>query len=295
MDLVGACQAFVHVSERGSFTLGAAAARVPQPVASRRIAALERHWGARLFDRSTRRATLTPFGREMLPSARRLVRLAETVELDAQRARLTPLRLAVPEVCSTLRLARLDAEARREGIHLDLRTAPPNERAELVRSADVGAALVAVPTDEAAWRVPLGVAGAAPSARVVYLESLRRGRAEAAASPRRVWLQPEDDVPHVRDRLTGLRDAVGLSPVQVSAAATLPAAMAEVLESDDLLLASPGQAEELGLDWSPLGELDLERGYDVATNGGEDPQRLRTGLRRGVARCLGASEEGEPA
>jgi DNA-binding transcriptional LysR family regulator len=45
MDLVASCRVFVHVGERGSFTLGAAAARVPQSVASRRIAALEEHFG----------------------------------------------------------------------------------------------------------------------------------------------------------------------------------------------------------------------------------------------------------
>jgi len=67
MDLIGGCRAFVCVSETGSFTEGAAVAGIPQPVASRRIAALERHLGERLFDRSTRRARLTPFGRDMLP------------------------------------------------------------------------------------------------------------------------------------------------------------------------------------------------------------------------------------
>lgn len=69
---------FVQVGERGSFTLGAAAAGVPQPVVSRRIAALERHLGGLLFDREGRRAALTPFGRDLLPSARRLVELTRT-------------------------------------------------------------------------------------------------------------------------------------------------------------------------------------------------------------------------
>jgi DNA-binding transcriptional LysR family regulator len=96
VDLVEACRAFVAVSAHGSFTKGATAARIPQPVASRRIAALERQLGARLLDRSSRSVTLTPFGREMLPSARRLVELAETFRHDAERAKLRPFRLAVP-------------------------------------------------------------------------------------------------------------------------------------------------------------------------------------------------------
>lgn len=159
MDLLGAWRAFVNVSEHGSFTEGAAATRIPQSVASRRIAALERHLGERLLDRSSRRATLTRFGRDMLPSAKRLVRLAEAMEHEAERARLSPFRLAVPDVCSVRDLALLDAEARRKGVYLDLHTAAPAERAELVRSREVRAALTAVPPDSGIWSVRLGRAG----------------------------------------------------------------------------------------------------------------------------------------
>src|SRR6185312_9900084 len=119
MDLIGGCRAFVCVSETGSFTEGAAVAGIPQPVASRRIAALERHFGERLFDRSTRRARLTPFGRDVLPSAKRLVRLADAMEHDARRAKLRPMRVAVPDTCGVRALAELAAEARDLGIHLE--------------------------------------------------------------------------------------------------------------------------------------------------------------------------------
>ena len=288
MDLVAACRAFVHVSEQGSFTLGASAARVAQPVASRRIAALERHLGGRLFDRSRRRARLTPFGREMLPPARRLVRLAEAMEDAAEQARHAPLRLAVPEVCTTADLARLDVRARRLGLRLDLQAAPPAARTDLLRSQEVRAALVAVPEAEAVWRVPLGAASvAAPDGGAVYLETLRAGRAGAAGRPRRLWIQPEDDVPHVRDRVFRLRDRVGLRPAQVAVARTLAGALAEVLDGGDLLLASERQADDLGLHWRPVGEEDLARGFDAATSGGEDPGRLRGPLHAGIARCLG--------
>ncbi|MGW5741343.1 LysR family transcriptional regulator [Amycolatopsis sp. NPDC003861] len=288
MDLVGGCRAFVSVSETGSFTAGAALARIPQPVASRRIAALERHFGERLFDRSTRRARLTPFGRDVLPSARRLVRLAEEMEHDAQRARLRPVRVAVPATCGVRELAALAAEARALEIHLEFREAGPGERAALVRTSEVRAALTAVPAEEAVWSVPLGVAGveAMPS-RVVHLETLRPGR--AAGVRQRVWIQPEDDVPHVRDRVLRVRDAVGLSPAQVAVAEALTSAAAEVFASQDLLLCSPAQAEDLGLTWRPIGELDLARGFDVAAPLAEDADRLRTTLRAAVGRCLGVT------
>ncbi|MDX3188045.1 LysR family transcriptional regulator [Streptomyces sp. MN03-5084-2B] len=275
------------MSETGSFTAGAALARIPQPVASRRIAALERHFGERLFDRSTRRARLTPFGRDVLPSARRLVQLAEAMEHDAQRARLRPVRVAVPATCGVRELAELAAEARALEIHLEFRTAGPGERAELARTSEVRAALTAVPAEEAVWSVPLGVAGVAPPpGRVVHLETLRTGR--SAGVRRRVWIQPEDDVPHVRDRVLRVRDAVGLSPDRVAVADSLTAAAAEVFASADLLLCSVAQAGELGLAWRPVGECEPVRGFGVAAALAEDADRLRTTLHAAVGRCLGA-------
>ncbi len=292
MDLIGSCRAFVSVSETGSFTAGAAAARIPQPVASRRVAALERHLGERLFDRSAFRARLTPFGRDMLPSATRLVRLADAMEHDAQRARLRPLQLAVPGMCTTRLLAELDADARVLGILLEFRPAAPGERAELVRTQEVRAAIISVPEDVAVWTVPLGLAsGGEPDANVIYLETLRAGRTGRTA--RRVWIQQEDDVPHVRDRLLRVRDSVGLPPAQVAVADSLTSAVAAVYTSADFLLCSAAQAEELDLRWRPLGELDLARGFDVAATLGEDAERIRTHLRSGIARCLGARSEDE--
>ena len=287
MDLVGGCRAFVSVSEAGSFTAGAAVAHIPQPVASRRIAALERHFGERLFDRSTRRARLTPFGRDVLPSAKRLVQLADAIEHDAKRARLRPMRVAVPDTCGVRDLAELAAEAGALEIHLEFRTAAPAERAELVRTSEVRAALTAVPAEDGEWSVPLGLAGVAqPRARVIHLETLRAGRA-ATGPRRRVWLQPEDDVPHVRDRVLRVRDAVGLVPAQVVVAGSLTSAAAGVFGSADLLLCSAAQAAELGLHWRPMGEPDLARGFAVAAALGEDADRLRTVLHTAVGRCLG--------
>lgn len=294
MDVVEACKAFVAVSGHGSFTVGAAAARIPQSVASRRVAALEKHFGARLFTRTSRTVTLTPFGREMLPSARRLVDLAEAMEHDAERAKLRPFRLAVPEVCAPRPLARLVADARRHDLDLDPRPARPADRVELVRTSDVRAALVAVPPDDGVWRVPLGLAGHTdPGATsAVYVETLRAGRAERTAPRRRIRLQPEDDVPHVRDRLTRLRDAVGLQPAQVVVAGSLVAAAADVLGSADLLLCSPAQADALGLHWRPIGELDLARGYDVTAGLREDAERIRDLPAAAIGRCLDGGEGG---
>lgn len=280
MDLLAACRAFVSVSRHASFTAGAAAARIPQSVASRRISALEQHLGERLLDRSSRVVTLTAFGGELLPAARRLIELADALEHDAERARHRPFRLAVPSVCSVSSLSRLVTASRQQGLHLEIHPAEP--------AGTIGrqAAIVAVAPDAAAWQVPLGLAGGVdPGVPVIYVETLRP---EPRRRPRRIWIQPEDDVPHLRDRLTRLAAAVGLLPAQTAVAADLVAATAETLTDDGLLLCSAEQARELGLHWRPIGELALTRGYDVVATSQEDTDRLRTLLHAPIASCLGA-------
>ncbi|GAA2927116.1 LysR family transcriptional regulator [Streptomyces enissocaesilis] len=288
MDLVGACRAFVSVSEHGGFTVGAAAARMSQPVASRRVAALEERFGEQLFERTSRRAVLTPFGRDMLPAARQLVQAADVLLHEAEAVKRKPWRLAVPDVCPTAALARLVAEARGHGVRLDLRVAAPARRLELLHAQQVRAAVLAVPADEATWSVPLGLAGAQdPGVKRVYLETLRVGRASPGPA-RRVWIQPEDDVPHIRDPLTRLRDAVGLRPAQLVAAAGLTSATAEVLCTHDLLLCSPAQAGELALAWRPIGEITLGRGFALTVAADGNPQYVEARLGDTIAHCLGA-------
>ncbi|GAB3955578.1 LysR family transcriptional regulator [Streptomyces sparsus] len=288
MDLVGACRAFVSVSEQGSFTIGAAAAQMSQSVASRRVAALEQHFGERLFRRTSRRAVLTPFGRDMLPAATRLVQAADVLRHEADSARAKPWRLAVPDTCSARGLAHLVAEAKGRGVSLDLRVVgAPAERVELLHAQQVRAALVAVPSDEATWRTPLGLAGAGDlGGKRFYLDTLRVGRASTGRA-RRVWMQPEDDVPHIRDPLTRLRDAVGLQPAQLVVAPDVTTAAAEVLSSDDVLLCSAAQAGELALDWRPLGEASPVRGLALVAVTADDTRHLGERLGGAVARCLG--------
>ncbi len=291
MDLVGACRAFVSVSEYGGFTDGAAAAGMSQSVASRRIAALEERFGAQLFERTSRRPVLTPFGRDMLASAVQLVHAADVLLAEAEAVKHQPWRLAVPATCSAAALARLVATARGHGVRLDLRPAGPSRRKELLHAHQVRAALLAVPAQEASWSVPLGLAGARDGgARRIHVETLRLGRASKGL--RRIWIQPEDDVPHIRDPLTRLRDAAGLRPGQVLAAPDLTGAAAEVLCSEDLLLCSRAQADELALVWLPIGELTPRRGYALTVAADGDPLPMADRLGEAIARCLSAEDPG---
>jgi DNA-binding transcriptional LysR family regulator len=295
MDLVASCRAFVAVSRHGSFTVGAQAAGIPQSVASRRIAALERHLGGRLLDRAARTVTLTPFGADLLPAARSLVTLAETLEHDAARARRRPYRLSMPPSCTPTALARLVAAARTHDLHLSISSTPspssaPSSTAasssmtasSTLTSHSADAAVVAIAPDQATWHIPLGLAGRSPTAPpVLHVESLRVRRSD---TPRRsIWIQPDDGVPHIYDKLTKLAAAVGLRPAQITLALTQVEAAAEALSTDDLLLCSRPQSDTLGLHWRPIGELTLTRAYDLTS----DVHNLRTLLHTELADALG--------
>lgn len=288
MDLVAACAAFVAVSERGSFTQGAAAIGIPQPVASRRVAALEQHLGGVVFDRTTRRAALTDFGRTMLPAVRRVLDAADDLRAGAARAGSAPVGLALPVDLPLAALVDLVADARDAGVALVVEHAEPERRRELVRDRAVRAAVLPVPEPEARWTVPLGLATLRPSgARRVFLASLRPAR-DAGVPDRRIWLRPEDDVPHVGDALARLAVAAGLRPSQLRVS-SLAGAVAEVIRTDDALLCTPREAAGCGLTWRPIGDASLVRGYAVTAASVLDADHLTTTLGPLLARCLEAS------
>lgn len=61
--------AFLAVSEQGSFSQAARVLHITQPAVSKRIAQLEDHVGAPLFDRLARRVDLTEWGERLMPAA----------------------------------------------------------------------------------------------------------------------------------------------------------------------------------------------------------------------------------
>lgn len=71
----------------GSFSKAAQAQFLTQPALSRSIRALEQELGLPLFDRVGRRTELTPFGRETLARAQRLLADADELEASAPRLR----------------------------------------------------------------------------------------------------------------------------------------------------------------------------------------------------------------
>jgi DNA-binding transcriptional LysR family regulator len=77
---ISALQAFLAVAESGSFSRAAERIYLTQPAISKRIAALEKEIGARLFDRIGRGIHLTPAGDALLGRARNVLKELEDVK-----------------------------------------------------------------------------------------------------------------------------------------------------------------------------------------------------------------------
>lgn len=123
---------FVAVADAGRFRDAADEVGVTQQAASKRVAALERELGVRLFDRTPRGAELTVEGRALLPHARAL--------LEAER-------LALRSVLPGRRTLRVDVINRRiapAGLMHAFHRAHPGVDLEIVTLTDVETAVAAV-------------------------------------------------------------------------------------------------------------------------------------------------------
>ena len=64
MDQLQAIRAFARVVEAGNFTRAADSLEMPNATLSKLVQELEAHLGVRLLQRTTRRVTVTPEGRD---------------------------------------------------------------------------------------------------------------------------------------------------------------------------------------------------------------------------------------
>ncbi|MFO1392538.1 MAG: LysR substrate-binding domain-containing protein [Steroidobacteraceae bacterium] len=99
MDQLVAMRVFTRVAERGSFAQAADELDISRAAASAHVAALEKHLGARLLNRTTRRVSLTAEGTDYLRRARRILdEIADAEEtLRGTRSKPQgPLRVDVP-------------------------------------------------------------------------------------------------------------------------------------------------------------------------------------------------------
>ena len=116
MDRLRAMQVFVRIVDGGSLSAAARALGVSLPAVVRTLAALERHLGARLLNRTTRRISLTDAGQEYHLRARQLLGDLDEAELAASSARKKPagtLAITAPVLYGRLRIVPLLAQFRR--------------------------------------------------------------------------------------------------------------------------------------------------------------------------------------
>jgi len=99
MDQLLAMRVFNRVAERGSFAQAADELDISRAAASEHVAALEKHLGARLLNRTTRKVSLTAEGAEFLRRSRRILDELADAEETLRGSRLKPqgqLRVDVP-------------------------------------------------------------------------------------------------------------------------------------------------------------------------------------------------------
>jgi DNA-binding transcriptional LysR family regulator len=110
MDLVGTLQVLVRVVETGSFSAVARERDLTQAAVARQISQLEKHFGVRLFHRTTRKLSLTDDGQMLLGLARPVLDSVEGLEaaLGRQSASAVGLvRVGVPVTVSRFLVQRL--------------------------------------------------------------------------------------------------------------------------------------------------------------------------------------------
>jgi DNA-binding transcriptional LysR family regulator len=127
-----AVRTFAAVADAGQFQEAAADLSITQQAVSKRIAALEKDLGVRLFTRTARGAQLTTDGQAFLPCARDLLRAEERAAASVRPGR-RPLRVDV--------IGRRLAPA---GLLRDFHRAHPGTELDVVTHFDAGAAITAV-------------------------------------------------------------------------------------------------------------------------------------------------------
>jgi DNA-binding transcriptional LysR family regulator len=129
LDIV---RTFVAAADAGQFQEAAAELAVTQQAVSKRVAALERILGVRLFTRTPRGAELTIDGQAFLPHARELLRVAERAVASVRTGR-RPLRVDV-----------IASRGAQSGLMRGFHRAHPEIDLDVVMLLDIETALTAI-------------------------------------------------------------------------------------------------------------------------------------------------------
>lgn len=260
MDVIAGLDAFRGVARAGSFTAAATALGLPQPVISRRVAALEAELGVQLFERSTRTVMITEAGHRILPRAEEALDQLDRIRQLA-RGEVGQLIMVIPAGVDPRTLAAVRRGAPSPVAFVE---GTPAERLDRW-SNGVAAALVPADEEHSDIRLELGVAGVDLDGSASRLRQLRRTRAERGEEPRVLQIGVEDDVPGVGDPLRRVAWSAGLRLDQLLFSAPSGESVVRAHERGDLLLATRREASTVGLDWLPLADLELARHLQLRT------------------------------
>ncbi|GAB1329121.1 LysR family transcriptional regulator [Streptomyces sennicomposti] len=131
MDLE-AVRTFVAVADAGQFQKAATDLAVTQQAVSKRVAALERDLGVRLFGRTPRGAELTIDGQALLPHARELLRVAERAAASVRTGR------------RALRVDIIASRGAASGLMRDFHRAHPEIDLDVLMLFDIESAVAAI-------------------------------------------------------------------------------------------------------------------------------------------------------
>ena len=147
---INALQAFIEVARKESFSLASETLFITQPAISKRIAGLEEDLGTKLFNRISRKVTLTDAGKKLLPKAKELVD-----ELNDMRRYATSLSeeikgellIGTSHHVSMHRLPPILKEYRQQysDVHLDITFGESDVMCKLVERGDIELAIVTLP------------------------------------------------------------------------------------------------------------------------------------------------------
>lgn len=143
-------QAFIEVARKESFSKASETLFITQPAISKRIAALEDDLDTKLFNRISRKVTLTDAGQKLLPKAKELVN-----ELNDMRRYATSLSdeikgellIGTSHHVSMHRLPPILKQYRKQfkDVHLDMTFGESDSMCKLVERGDIELAIVTLP------------------------------------------------------------------------------------------------------------------------------------------------------
>lgn len=139
-------EAFSAVAELQSFAAASQRLGLTSSAVSQLVAELEATVGFRVFDRSTRRVSLSSAGRDFLPSAQTLLRhvqLAESAAADVRNRAAGVVRIGAPQVLAASVLPRLvkDFRTDRPKVTVRIRDTAVDQLVDAVESGEVDLAV----------------------------------------------------------------------------------------------------------------------------------------------------------